>query len=306
MEVVTDGEVYATDRRRVVDAMADALREHAAGTLVAPPRFSLSVPEGGLVFTAGAALDRGAMGFRVYDTVGAGADHTQLVAVYDSATGAFRGLCAGDAVGRLRTGGIGGVAVDRLAPDAATVGVLGSGNQARAQLEAVAAVCDIDRARVYSPTAAHREAFAETLAAATGDDVTAVADPERAVRGADAVLCATDSERPVFDPDWLAPGAHVTSVGPAFADAHELPPAVADRADAVVTDSLAQVEAYREEGREFLVAPERLVELSALVAGDARPERRERGEALTLFCSVGLAGTEVALADAVLDRADGT
>jgi len=206
--------------------MADALREHAAGTLVAPPRFSLSVPEGRSCSPPARRSTAGRWGF---------------------------------------------ASTTPSAPAPITRGPWPSTTARPARLDSAPA----------TPSAVS----------------------ERAVRGADAVLRATDGERSVFDPDWLAPGAHVASVGPAFADAHELPPAVADRADAVVTDSLAQVEAYREEGREFLVAPERLVELSALVAGDAR---RERGEALTLFCSVGFDGTEVALADAVLDRADGT
>ncbi len=295
-----DGDVFGMDTADVVRAMESALREHAAGTLLAPPRWSLDVPNGALVFTAGAALDRGVMGFRVYETLGAGEGHTGLVAVFDSDTGAYRGQCLGHAVGLLRTGGIGGVAVDHLAPaDATTVGVLGSGPQARSQLEAACAVRDVEAALVYSPTREHREAFATTLRDSTGVPVEAVGSAEAAVRDCEVLVCATDSGTPVFDLDWLAPGAHVTTLGPKTVDAHELPRAVVDRADRVVTDSLAQV---GDGDGEFLLADprERLVELGAVVAGD-EPGRTSDGD-LTVFCSVGLAGTEVVPADVALGR----
>ncbi|WP_254537435.1 ornithine cyclodeaminase family protein [Halomarina litorea] len=298
---LTDGDVFAADTERVVAAMESAFREHAAGTLVAPPRWSLDVPAGELVFTAGAALGRGAMGFRVYETLGTGDDHTQLVAVFDSESGAYRGQCVGHAVGLLRTGGIGGVAIDHLAPrDASTVGVLGSGAQARSQLEAACAVRDVEAALVYSPTREHRESFAATLRESTGVPVEAVESAEAAVRDCEVLVCATDSDSPVFDPEWLAPGAHVTTLGPKFAGAHELPLAMAEAADCIATDSLAQVEGYAEYRDPFFLDSPRdeMVELSAVVAGDE--VGRESDDDLTLFCSVGLAGTEVVLADALL------
>jgi ornithine cyclodeaminase/alanine dehydrogenase len=128
---LTDGDVWAAaDYADVVAAMERALVEHAAGTLLAPPRWRVEVAEEvALVFTAGSAQATGACGFRVYETFPEHSeDHHGLVAVWDADDGRFRGLVVGGAVGVLRTGGIGGVAVDALArEDAATLGVLGSG-----------------------------------------------------------------------------------------------------------------------------------------------------------------------------------
>jgi alanine dehydrogenase len=97
----------------------------------------------------------------------------------------------------------------------------------------------------------------------------------------------------------LRPGTHVNTIGPKFEDTHELSPRVAEKSAIVATDSLAQVDAYP---RPFFLAGtparERMVELGEIVAG-RRPGRTSPDD-VTLFCSVGLAGTEVVLADAAL------
>ncbi|MFC6719504.1 ornithine cyclodeaminase family protein [Natrialbaceae archaeon GCM10025810] len=303
--IVTDGEVYdAYDYAGVVDAMYRAFEEHAAGTLEAPARWSVDAGEGALVFTAGAATGPvNAFGFRVYETfpgADSSAENTQLVAVYDGSTGALEGLFVGHAIGLLRTGGIGGVAVDCLArEDARTLGVLGSGPQARSQVGAACAVRDFDRVTVYSPTEANRESFAETVSGEVEPPVEALEDPEPVVSGADVLICATNSETPVFDLEWLSPGTHVNSLGPKFADGCELPPDLFDRADAVATDSLAQVDGY---ARKFVADGEnreRMVDLADVLA-DSAPGRAS-ADAVTLFCSVGLAGTEVVLGEHLLE-----
>jgi len=297
--VLTDDDVRdALGMRDVVKTMRLALRERAHGSLVAPPRWSLDVGRGELVFTAGAAMGAGTMGFRAYETLGRGPGHTQLVGVWNAESGTFDGVIVGDRVGLLRTAGLNGAAAEALArPDASTLGVLGTGPQARQGARAVCAVRDTEAVRVYSPTRDNRETFAERMPEKLDGAVEARDDPEPVGRGADVVYCATDSEDPVLEADWLTPGTHVHTLGPKSGGSYELPPAVFERADVVATDSLDQVAAYDDAGG-FVVADweERLVELGDLVVEgvDRDPD------ALTVFCSVGLAGTEVLLADRYL------
>ncbi|WP_226039668.1 ornithine cyclodeaminase family protein [Natrinema sp. DC36] len=302
--ILTDGDVYSQfEYAQVVDAMRDAFCERAAGTLEAPPRWRVDAGEGELVFTAGSATgSANVTGFRVYEThPESGDEHTELVAVFDATTGAFAGLFVGFAIGGLRTGGIGGVAIDHLArEDGETLGVLGSGFQARAQVGAACAARDFAEVLIYSPTAESRESFAETADGEVEPPVRAVDDPEPVVRDADALVCATNSEEPVFDPDWLEPGTHVTTIGPRFRDAHELPLEVVDRADVIATDSLPQVDAY---DRPYVASGddrERMVELADVLED---PDLgRQRATDITLFCSVGLAGTEVVLGAEFLEQ----
>ncbi|MGQ3413012.1 ornithine cyclodeaminase family protein [Natrinema sp. LN54] len=302
--VLTDADVYSQfDYEQVVAAVRDAFAERAAGTLEAPPRWHVDAGEGDLVFTAGAVTGpANAAGFRVYETFpDSGDEHTELVAVFDATTGGFEGLLVGHAIGGLRTGGIGGVAIDCLArDDSETLGVLGSGFQARAQVGAACAARGFEDVLVYSPTRESRESFAETVDGEVEPPVRALDDPEPVVRGADALVCATTSEEPVFDPEWLEAGTHVTTIGPRFEDAHELPLEVVSRADIVATDSLPQVDAY---DRPYVASGadrERMVELADVLENPDCGRRRENE--ITLFCSVGLAGTEVVLGKRFLER----
>jgi ornithine cyclodeaminase/alanine dehydrogenase len=255
----------------------------------------MDVGTGPLVITTGAAFGLAVMGVRVYETVGGGERHERLVAVWDLESGEFSGAVVGHRLGVIRTAGINAVAIDELARrNAATLGVLGTGAQARAGAELACAVRELDGVRVYSPTREHCETFADRLSGAVDAAVESVDDPEDAVRGADVLYCATDSDEPVFESDWLADGAHVCSLGPKSGDAHELPRAALDRADALVTDSLPQLDEF---GGRFLGDPRhRVVELGDVIGGDVSPEEA----AMSVFLSVGVAGTEVVLADAIL------
>jgi ornithine cyclodeaminase/alanine dehydrogenase-like protein (mu-crystallin family) len=108
-------------------------------------------------------------------------------------------------------------------------------------------------------------------------------------------VLATTSERLVIDPAAVPAGAHLTTVGPKSAHAHETPTGLLARAAVVTCDSPAQAAAYPEP---FFVDPGRLTPLGAVVAA-AAPGRTGPDD-LTVYCSVGLAGTEVLLAAALL------
>lgn len=287
-----------------IEAIRTALRTQVDGRLVAPPRHAVGFGNGDLVFTIGDTRDGGVAGFRVYDTFRSGSpQQTQLVAVWDTSTGTLRGLILGEAVGALRTGAIGGVAIDLMAKqDAATCGVLGTGLQARTQLMAALAMRPgIESVHVYSRNPEHRVAFARRLSAELGRDITPVDTARDAVRNADVLLAATNSMQPVLEPDWLKAGVHVNTVGPKFADRHELPPAIGTLASWVATDAPEQIRRYP--GGHFLAgspAWDRMHDLAALL--DHAPARHPND--ITLFCSAGLAGTEIILADALLHRAE--
>ncbi len=112
----------------------------------------------------------------------------------------------------MRVGATTAVGVDQVArPDAATLGLFGTGKQARCALEAIAVVRPLRRVNVYSPDAGHRADFAREMARG-GIDVVAVQDPKAVVAGADIVCCATTAMKPVLDGDWLEDGQVVVSI----------------------------------------------------------------------------------------------
>jgi len=118
--------------------------------------------------------------------------------------------------------------------DSQVVGMLGSGGMARTYLEAFKCVRDIKLCRVFSPTAANREAFAREMSQRLNIEVRAVSDPREAVRGADILSSCTDSMQPVYDADWIEKGMHVTNLG-----RREMPDKAMERFDVVVRQGTA-------------------------------------------------------------------
>lgn len=288
---------------RVIETIERSLRAKNAGQLIAPPRFSVDVEKGALVFTAGAeTMESHTIGFRVYDSFQSDApERTQLVAVFDSRTGAFKGLCVGVMIGALRTAAINAIAIKHMArTDVKRMGILGSGLQARTHFLAALSVRQFDSAMVYSPNVGHRQAFADELSHKTGMPIKAFSSAEDVVRGAEVLICASTSVTPIFDAGWLIPGMHINTIGPKFKDRHELPVEAARKSHRIVTDSLQQVDGFDSYASPFFLQNtperERMIELDELVAG--KRKGRSSPDELTLFCSVGLAGTEVVLADA--------
>jgi ornithine cyclodeaminase/alanine dehydrogenase len=112
----------------------------------------------------------------------------------------------------MRVGATTAVAVDHLArPEAATLGLFGTGKQARNALDAIATVRPLRRVNVFSPSAEHRADFAREMAR-EGVEVVAAANPRAVVAGADIVCCATTAMKPVFDGEWLEDGQLVVSI----------------------------------------------------------------------------------------------
>jgi len=288
LQLLTDDDV----RERLTPALAVSaarrcLIEAYRGQLSAPPRLHAELGAVELVFTAGGYVD-GPVGFRVYGTW---PDETDQAVVVWAQDGRMLTCVLGHELGTLRTGALGGVAVDALVrQDARAIGVVGSGRQAWAQLWAVSEVRRPRSVRVFSPHAEHRERFAKRAADELQFSAEAVSDARQAVRGAGIVILATVSEHPVVAADWIEPGTHVNTVGPKARSAPETPPELAEAARGAVSDSPAPAAAY---GEPFFTDRE-LRHLGAVLAGD-EPGRRSDDD-ITVYCSTGLAGSEVAMA----------
>jgi ornithine cyclodeaminase/alanine dehydrogenase-like protein (mu-crystallin family) len=143
----------------------------------------------------------------------------------------------------MRVAGGAGIGAKYLArEDSHVVGMLGSGGMAGAYLEAFKCVRDIRLCRVFSPTPAHREAFASEMSQRLGIEVRPVDDPREAVRGADILSSCTDSMQPVYDADWIEKGMHVTNLG-----RREMPDDAIARFDVVLRQGTAGLQMRQSE-----------------------------------------------------------
>jgi len=136
-----------------------------------------------------------------------------LVLLFSSESGEPLAILPDGVMQRMRVGATNGLGVKYLArADAKSVGILGSGWQAGAQLMAVTAVRDIEVIRCFSPDREHRETFARAMSAALGVEIVPVAQPEEAIAGADIVMCASNTLDPIFFARWIAPGMHLSAI----------------------------------------------------------------------------------------------
>ncbi len=307
MKILKDEDLASAAMMPVaIKALETAFAAKAAGMFVSPPRHHVSFAgSGDLVFTVGGILgERPLAGFRIYETFD-GPEHSQIVAVWSANDAKLKGVVLGERLGQIRTGAIGGIAIRHLsASNARTVGVIGSGAQARTQLIATAAVREIESVRVFSRDEKNRKTFAKEMQHLLNIEVNPVDGAGEAVSDADIVLCATSSDVPVIYASQLKRGAHINTLGPKTLKGYELGLDIADAADLIVTDSLAQTRAYVSP---FFLAgsrhEHRIKELADIVASNAAG--RISPIDTTLFCSVGLAGTEVVVASAIFDALRG-
>jgi ornithine cyclodeaminase/alanine dehydrogenase-like protein (mu-crystallin family) len=136
-----------------------------------------------------------------------------LVLLFSSENGEPLAILPDGVMQRMRVGGANGLGIKYLArSNATTVGILGCGWQAGAQLMAACAVRKIASVRCFSPTKDRREAFATEMSALLGIEVTAVDQPETAIAGSDIAMCASNSLDPIFFERWIEPGMHLSSI----------------------------------------------------------------------------------------------
>jgi ornithine cyclodeaminase/alanine dehydrogenase-like protein (mu-crystallin family) len=146
---------------------------------------------------------------------------------------------------KYRVGATSALAIRELSrPEAKVAGLFGSGWQAQAHLECLLLVRpQVEEIRVYSPTPAHREAFARHWSEKTGKRVVPVEHPRAAIEGCQIVTCATATMDPCFDGVWLEPGTHVTCITnpDGTATRRELDDTTFDRADVLTVLSKEQI-----------------------------------------------------------------
>jgi len=251
-----------------------------------------------------AALEGVGMGLKAYTISERGARFVVLLWAPD--TGDLLAMIEADKLGQMRTGAATGVATRCLSrSDSSTVGIIGSGWQARSQLEAVCLVRPIRSSWVYSPNPEHRSAFAEDMSRKLGVPVEPVQDAESAVGQADIVVTVTKSEKPLFAGSLLRDGTHINAAGSNRSTAQELDISAIERMDLITVDHLPQAQI---EAGDLIPAVDcgvltwdHVVELADVVSGRVAGRTNER--MLTLFESQGAALEDVAVARVIYENA---
>ena len=288
-----------------LEVIEESLRQQGNGELVLNPRRRIKLPDNALLhYMAAADPIRGYIGMKIY-TVARGVARF-VVPLFRSTTGEMAALIEADALGQIRTGAASGVATKYLAnANARTAAIIGTGYQARTQLEAVAAVRRLERVRAFGRDPERRGQFCREMSARIGVPVEAANSGEEAVRGAEIVITATSATKVVLEGVWLVPGMHINAMGANWPQKRELDTAAVGRADKIVVDSVEQakmeagdlIQAFGEDQSRWNTVQE----LSQIVAG--KESGRTAAGQITLFKSNGIATWDLAAAVRVYELA---
>jgi alanine dehydrogenase len=277
--------------REAIKLMAEGFNALAHGEAVNQPRRRLILNTGSALHSMAASYGN-YFGTKIYSTNPKHGAYFYFV-LYDAETARPLAWMEANHLGQIRTGAATGYATDLLAnPNAATLGVIGSGFQARTQVEAIRAVRPIETIRVWSRSEEKRRKFAEE----TGAE--AVATAEEAVRGVEIVVTATSAPEPVIENAWIASGALVNAVGANRPNTRELPAELLHRAGLVVVDSLEQAKI---ESGDLILSNcwDNVRELQS-IGPRFDPDR------VTIFKSLGICVEDVAAGAYVYERARST
>jgi ornithine cyclodeaminase/alanine dehydrogenase-like protein (mu-crystallin family) len=279
-----------------IDAIEQAFRELGQGKAMNAPRARLRTPwkeEGGQYYfnnIMGLVPGVKSMALRIDSSFSkevqvAGSkrrvypgDFIGLVMLFDMDTCEILALMDDHFISTLRVGATSAVASKYLArKDAKVMGLLGSGEQAKTQVTAHAAVRPLKKVKVYSPTKENRERFAKEMSQETGIEVVPVASAEEAIRGSDIVTAATNTVDPVIQGKWVEDGMHLNSIvgGDGFLPRKELDDEAVMKASLIVVGYKPQI--FLDKQAEFhdrlergIVQAEDLHELGDLVNGNCR------------------------------------
>jgi ornithine cyclodeaminase/alanine dehydrogenase-like protein (mu-crystallin family) len=285
----------ALDPLAVLAAVREAMVAISRDTVSAPPRIAARTPAGLLgcmpAYVPGVGL--AAKLVSIFDVSGVERHHGRsthfgLVALFDEYDGRPVVIMEGGRLTAVRTAAAATLSMQALAPEPERIAIIGTGVQARAQLDLLTALATSAHVIVGARDldAAHRLA-----ATAPGTSVGSIRD---AVRHADVTFCCTGAVEPVLELDWLAPDAHVSSVG--GSQGHEIDAATVAAADVYVewlgaADQAPPAGAHELQG----VDTGRVRMLGAVLDAGTSPDR----DGLTLFKSTGHAAFDVAAASVV-------
>jgi ornithine cyclodeaminase/alanine dehydrogenase-like protein (mu-crystallin family) len=296
-----------------IDVIERGFADYANGKSNIPSRIKLSVPTGGDGYFMPGSLntDDAAFGIKIVTEFPANKliglqSIYGLVVLLDTETGQALSIMDGRYITNIRTGAASAVAAKYLArEDARTVGVLGFGEQAFAQVVAMAAVRRLSSVRIYSPSAAEKRNRAKLFSDSIGVPVEIAESAQAACTDSDIIVLATNHTGEVINGDWVKPGTFVNAVGFHTKISAELDAKALSKADVIVCDERAA--AIRDSGdiiaalASGVIDEDQLINLGDIVIG--KEKGRARPDQITIYRSLGNAFQDLATASFVYRQA---
>jgi ectoine utilization protein EutC len=315
VKILTETDLRALVRLDLaaIDVVEHAFRELASGDVVMPPILSMAIPQANGEVDVKTAYIPGFDGFAIkvspgfFDNPKLGLPSLNgLMILFSAKTGLVQALLLDNGyLTDVRTAAAGAVAARHLAPrNVETAGVLGTGVQARLQIEAAHLVRPFSNVLVWGRNEASARHCAADISQRLGISARAELDARRVVRESQLVVTTTPSEEPLIVADWLHPGLHITAMGSDQAGKNEIAPAALAAADLYVCDRVSQCEIlgeFRSAIKAGLWNKERPPELGELVTGN-HPGRTSQDQ-ITICDLTGTGAQDTAIASFAVGKA---
>lgn len=279
----------------LIPAIRQALIDYSAGRVTQPPRSVLRVEDAAGAHSGWfATMPVIAGNFMAVKTVtffpgnAALGKHTHLaiVELLDRATGEPLAVMDGRLITEMRTAAVSAVSAEALAPNASTLGILGSGVQARAHIEALRTLLPAFREPGSVHIWSRNPARSQALAAELGAQPAAIEE----AAACDLVVTVTSATTPVLEGRWLSPHALVVAVGAVGPQLRELDDEV--MRGALIAESRQGAE--RESGDVLLSGARVFAEIGEVLSRQVEPPSGRK-----VFKSLGMGIEDLTAAVAV-------
>lgn len=314
IQIVTEAELRRLVQLdlTVVDVIEAAFAALAKGGVVMPPILSMDLHDANGEVDVKTAYIPGFDGFAIkvspgfFDNPKIGLPSLNgLMILFSARTGLVQSLFMDNGyLTDVRTAAAGAVAARHLAPEnVETAGVIGTGVQARLQMQAAYLVRPFKRVLVHGRDMEKTRICAVDLGARLGIPAEAVADPAALVRESQLVVTTTPARHPVLRAEWLHPGLHITAMGSDQSGKNEIEPQALMLADAYVCDRVSQCEVAGELEAALAAGvwtKDRPAELGEVITGK-RPGR-SRQDCITICDLTGTGVQDTAIATHVRAR----
>ena len=296
-----------------IEAVQKVMEAHGRSQVIAPSLLHADAPRGEFHIKTGGVLvgtDSGVFGLKAnggfFENQALGLPNiVGVIYLADAKTGCPLAVLDSVEISRVRTGAATAVAARHLArAESEVITVVGTGTQAKTQVEALCHVLPLKRVRLvgrdYTKTQAKVSGFEEAL----GLEVQAYASVTEALVGADVLVTSTPSRKALVQASDIPPGLFIAAVGADSPGKQELDPQIVARAT-VVPDVLSQCvhvgELQHAISAGLMTQDQIHGELGAVLCGQ-RPGRTSADE-VTMYDSTGTALQDVALGFEVYERA---
>ncbi|EPX82169.1 cyclodeaminase [Salipiger mucosus] len=307
IRIVTEAqlrEVVSLDLE-TVDVIEAAFRALAGGGVVMPPILSMAIEEAHGEVDVKTAYVPGFDGFAIkvspgfFDNPKIGLPSLNgLMILFSATTGLVETVFLDNGyLTDIRTAAAGAVAARHLAPsDVAVAGVIGTGLQARLQMQAAHLVRPFDRCLVWGRDPARAASCAADIAAATGAQAEVMTCPASLCEQSQLVVTTTPATEPILTAEMLHGGLHVTAMGSDQGGKNELAPQALARADLYACDRVSQCETLGElrAARAAGLMPDTPPELGEIITGMATGRTHDAQITICDLTGTGVQDTAIA------------